>query len=251
MDWVKAAQAKLAEVSGGDKNEKMEVATTKEAEAEPKASAIFDFFGGKKPEPEAKPVETAEKPQGLQQMWTNMMGGGDEAKDVEAGDGAEAKPQGFWGALSGGADGEVAPESQSMLPSFMGGGANSNSSQLSMSMMSGTRFKMFVACLLLALFFMGLGSMFLPMVVLRPHKFAFCFTMGSLLFMGSFAALKVRSTRFRFTRCLSVPHFFVYFSCFSLKRRGRVHIANPLSNQMFSRAQHYISSQWRSHYIQR
>ena len=45
-------------------------------------------------------------------------------------------------------------------------------------------------CLLLGFFFMGLGSMFLPMVILVPQKFAFCFTLGSLLFMASFAALK-------------------------------------------------------------
>jgi hypothetical protein len=195
-DWLKKAQAKLAEVSGD--NKPMELATTKEAEADNKASAIFDFFGGKKPEAEAKVEEPPPKQGGLGQLWGTMIGGGaatGEAKKEGEASAEESKPQGFWGQLTGGdANGSdmTPPESQSMLPSFMGGGGtNSNSSALSMSMMSGTQFKIFVACLLLAFFFMGLGSVFLPLVVLRPHKFAFCFTMGSILFMASFAALKV------------------------------------------------------------
>lgn len=54
-----------------------------------------------------------------------------------------------------------------------------------------TRFKGFVATIMLASFFMFLAFFIgLPVIVLRPQKFALCFTMGSLLFMSSFALLR-------------------------------------------------------------
>mmetsp|Transcript_33454 Transcript_33454/g.49213 ORF Transcript_33454/g.49213 Transcript_33454/m.49213 type:complete len:164 (-) Transcript_33454:182-673(-) len=53
------------------------------------------------------------------------------------------------------------------------------------------RFRMFCALLCLSGLFFGLGfAVGLPMITLRPQKFALCFTFGSLAFMMSFAILK-------------------------------------------------------------
>jgi ABC-type amino acid transport system permease subunit len=53
------------------------------------------------------------------------------------------------------------------------------------------RFKGFVVTLLLSVaFFLLAFFVGLPVVVIRPHKFALCFTLGSLCFMGSFAMLR-------------------------------------------------------------
>jgi hypothetical protein len=54
-----------------------------------------------------------------------------------------------------------------------------------------TRFKGFVLTLFFAAFFFFMAfTVGLPLVVIRPSKFALCFTMGSLLFMASFGLLK-------------------------------------------------------------
>lgn len=53
------------------------------------------------------------------------------------------------------------------------------------------RFKVFCALLLLSTVFFGLGFVVgLPMISIRPQKFALSFTCGSLTFMGSFAILR-------------------------------------------------------------
>jgi len=53
-----------------------------------------------------------------------------------------------------------------------------------------TRFKAYVSVVLLAMFFFTMAFMVgLPVIVLRPHKFALCFTIGSLLFMSSYSLL--------------------------------------------------------------
>lgn len=61
-----------------------------------------------------------------------------------------------------------------------------------------TRFKGFVASVMLASFFFVMAFLVgLPLVVVRPSKFALCFTTGSLLFMSSFAFLKGPMTHLR------------------------------------------------------
>eukprot|EP01083_Nonionella_stella_P146680 461660_1 len=53
------------------------------------------------------------------------------------------------------------------------------------------RFQVFCALLLLSAVFFGLGFMVgLPMITIRPQKFALSFTCGSITFMGSFAILR-------------------------------------------------------------
>mmetsp|Transcript_21285 Transcript_21285/g.48023 ORF Transcript_21285/g.48023 Transcript_21285/m.48023 type:complete len:238 (-) Transcript_21285:756-1469(-) len=54
-----------------------------------------------------------------------------------------------------------------------------------------TRFKGFVASVLLSGFFFFMAFFIgLPVIVVRPSKFALCFTTGSLMYMSSFALLK-------------------------------------------------------------
>jgi len=54
-----------------------------------------------------------------------------------------------------------------------------------------TQIQVFAALLLLSVLFFALAFGFaLPMITVRPQKFAISFTMGSLLFMGSFGILK-------------------------------------------------------------
>jgi len=54
-----------------------------------------------------------------------------------------------------------------------------------------TRFKGFVATVMISVFFFFMAfSVGMPVMVVRPSKFAFCFTLGSMLLMSSFALLK-------------------------------------------------------------
>jgi hypothetical protein len=53
------------------------------------------------------------------------------------------------------------------------------------------RFQIFVVCLLLSAVFFALGFFVgMPLITVRPQKFALSFTCGSLAFMGSFAILR-------------------------------------------------------------
>lgn len=53
------------------------------------------------------------------------------------------------------------------------------------------RFRFFLLWLLVALFFFTLAFVIgLPVLVLRPQKFALCFTLGSIAYMGAFAAFR-------------------------------------------------------------
>lgn len=53
------------------------------------------------------------------------------------------------------------------------------------------RFRMFCACLCVSVLFFTLGFVIgVPLITVRPQKFALCFTFGSLMFMFSFAILK-------------------------------------------------------------
>ena len=75
----------------------------------------------------------------------------------------------------------------SLLPTFNRGEEDQGMLEVSRS----DRFKGFVICILCAAFFFLLGFFIgLPMIVLRPAKFAFCSTMGMLLFMAGIALLQ-------------------------------------------------------------
>ncbi|ETP09422.1 hypothetical protein F441_14706 [Phytophthora nicotianae CJ01A1] len=53
-----------------------------------------------------------------------------------------------------------------------------------------TRFKYFVGMAMLGMLFFGMASIFLPLIMVRPSKFALSFTLGSICCMGAFAMLK-------------------------------------------------------------
>lgn len=52
------------------------------------------------------------------------------------------------------------------------------------------RFKYFVVLILLSVLFFAMAVFFFPLLVLAPSKFALSFTVGSLMFMSSFAMLR-------------------------------------------------------------
>ncbi|OWY93685.1 hypothetical protein PHMEG_00036829 [Phytophthora megakarya] len=58
------------------------------------------------------------------------------------------------------------------------------------SMSWNTRFKYFVGMAMLGMLFFGMASIFLPLIMVRPSKFALSFTLGSMCCMGAFAMLK-------------------------------------------------------------
>ncbi|RMX63558.1 hypothetical protein DD238_008051 [Peronospora effusa] len=53
-----------------------------------------------------------------------------------------------------------------------------------------TRFKYFVGMAMLGMLFFGMAVIFLPLIMVRPSKFALSFTLGSMCSMGAFAMLK-------------------------------------------------------------
>lgn len=86
-------------------------------------------------------------------------------------------------------------ESQSLLESFSISSMRSSlEAQLPpkiMGMNYQQRFQIFCVCLLLSAIFFLLGFFVgIPLLTVRPQKFALSFTCGSLTFMGSFAILK-------------------------------------------------------------
>lgn len=128
----------------------------------------------------------------------------EEQNDVSAG-GAESPWSQLWSGLGAGekkADDEADPaESQGFLESmalFADGvktsaadasGLNQEASLFGLSYQ--TRFKGFVATIFMSGFFFFMAfAVGMPVIVLRPSKFALCFTVGSLMFMSSFALLK-------------------------------------------------------------
>ncbi|KAH7491222.1 hypothetical protein KRP22_004628 [Phytophthora ramorum] len=65
-----------------------------------------------------------------------------------------------------------------------------SSSQGGLQLSWNTRFKYFVGMSMLGLLFFGMASIFLPLLMIRPSKFALSFTLGSICCMGAFAMLK-------------------------------------------------------------
>lgn len=118
---------------------------------------------------------------GLNGLW-GMLGGGAGASEKKHDGGDSAESQGFLSGLSN--------SLQRMSP----GGVQSSQSQsdtVIMGMGYQTRLKGFVATVVLAhVFFLLAFTIGLPVVLLRPHKFALLFTMGSISFMMSFSFLK-------------------------------------------------------------
>jgi hypothetical protein len=112
-------------------------------------------------------------------IW-NTLGGEKkaEAEDIEN----DSERSSFLGALSSWADGVKASTAEAT-------GTTQESSLFGLSYQ--TRFKGFVATIIASGFFIFMAfAVGMPVVVIRPSKFALCFTVGSLLFMSSFALLR-------------------------------------------------------------
>ncbi|CAM9497155.1 unnamed protein product [Chrysoparadoxa australica] len=83
-------------------------------------------------------------------------------------------------------------DAQGLLPQFMRPQeSRSEVEQLVMGLSYAQRFRWFIVTLLMSVGFFALSFFVcLPVIVLRPHKFAFAFTLGSLCFTSSFAFLR-------------------------------------------------------------
>jgi hypothetical protein len=86
-------------------------------------------------------------------------------------------------------------ESQSLIDSFslssMRSSLEAQLPQKIMGMNYQQRFQIFCICLLLSAVFFALGFFVgIPLLTVRPQKFALSFTCGSITFMGSFAVLR-------------------------------------------------------------
>lgn len=142
-----------------------------------------------------------------------QQGGGAGAPPSSGGAGADGPGLGLASLFSsGGAASSDDVESQSLLT---GGGMGSlDVSNLSLSSMRSSlesqlpqkimgmnyqqRFRVFCGCLLLSAVFFSLGFFVgVPMIAVRPQKFALSFTCGSICFMGSFAVLRGPSEHLR------------------------------------------------------
>mmetsp|Transcript_18667 Transcript_18667/g.40061 ORF Transcript_18667/g.40061 Transcript_18667/m.40061 type:complete len:254 (-) Transcript_18667:806-1567(-) len=74
------------------------------------------------------------------------------------------------------------------------------------------RFQVFCVCLLLSAVFFALGFFVgVPLLTVRPQKFALSFTCGSITFMGSFAILKGPYEHFRGMLAYDRIHFTVFY----------------------------------------
>mmetsp|Transcript_1806 Transcript_1806/g.3878 ORF Transcript_1806/g.3878 Transcript_1806/m.3878 type:complete len:251 (+) Transcript_1806:167-919(+) len=74
------------------------------------------------------------------------------------------------------------------------------------------RFQIFCICLLLSLVFFALGFFVgVPLLTVRPQKFALSFTCGSITFMSSFAILKGPAAHFRSMLAYDRIHFTVVY----------------------------------------
>ncbi|CBN73959.1 conserved unknown protein [Ectocarpus siliculosus] len=124
---------------------------------------------------------------GFGQWYLDMQ----DAKEEETGDVEDGSAPGwrFWQANEKKTDGQAA---QALLPGFLRNEAAApDTDAVIMGMSYQQRFKGFVVSLLLSVAFFVLAFVIgLPMIMLRPHKFALTFTLGSFFFMGSFAMLK-------------------------------------------------------------
>mmetsp|Transcript_13274 Transcript_13274/g.25350 ORF Transcript_13274/g.25350 Transcript_13274/m.25350 type:complete len:253 (-) Transcript_13274:1126-1884(-) len=74
------------------------------------------------------------------------------------------------------------------------------------------RFQIFCVCLLLSCVFFGLGFFVgVPLLTVRPQKFALSFTCGSITFMSSFAILKGPYEHFKSMLAYDRIHFTVVY----------------------------------------
>lgn len=127
----------------------------------------------------------------------------------------------FSSSTTSGEDGENSSgediESQSLLPgnfsvASMRSSLESQLPQKVMGMNYQQRFQAFTVCLLLSGVFFGLGFFVgIPLLTVRPQKFALSFTCGSITFMSSFAILKGPYEHFQSMLAYDRIHFTVIY----------------------------------------
>ena len=152
-------------------------------------SSVGSFFGGNAAAAPAAVAPAAAVPAAAvaSSSWRLPWGGsatGEAGADVEAGTAAAAAA-----ATEGG--GPADNEQTGFFSAFRAlAGTTTTEDEGMFAMGAAMRFQLFVGLMMMSMLFMGLAFTFLPLVVLRPAKFGFAFTMGSVLFMLAFAMLK-------------------------------------------------------------
>lgn len=119
---------------------------------------------------------------------------------------------------SSGEGGDSDVESQSLLNmsnfsvSSMRSSLESQLPQKIMGLNYQQRFQIFCICLLLSSLFFSLGFFVgIPLLTVRPQKFALSFTCGSITFMGSFAILKGPAEHLKSMLAYDRIHFTVVY----------------------------------------
>ncbi|OQS01264.1 hypothetical protein ACHHYP_01477 [Achlya hypogyna] len=100
--------------------------------------------------------------------------------DLEGGEGSDVSPlltpqaalQSLWGNIKSRSSNTMSPAQMEAMKSYP------------------QRFKTFVMLILLSGLFFGMASLFLPLLLIRPSKFALSFSIGSVLALSAIAALR-------------------------------------------------------------
>ncbi|CUV06490.1 unnamed protein product [Cryptosporidium hominis] len=96
----------------------------------------------------------------------------------------------------------------------------------------------FLLCMGTSILFLSLSFMFLPIIVVSPHKFAILFTFGSFFFMASFAVLKGLGGFLKYmVEKERLPFSFVYISSLSLTLYATLFLKSYLLTLLFSLVQ--------------
>ncbi|EEA05751.1 uncharacterized protein CMU_027610 [Cryptosporidium muris RN66] len=93
----------------------------------------------------------------------------------------------------------------------------------------------FFICITTSFLFLFLSFLFLPMVVVSPHKFAVLFTLGSIFFMASFVVMKGFLGFMKYlTQRERLPFSFIYCASLALTLYGTLVIKSYLLTSLFS-----------------
>ncbi|KAF7458503.1 SFT2 family protein [Cryptosporidium felis] len=93
----------------------------------------------------------------------------------------------------------------------------------------------FILCMGTSILFISLSFMFLPIIVVSPHKFAILFTFGSFFFMAGFAVMKGFSGFLKYmVERERLPFSFVYISSLSLTLYATIFLKSYLLTLLFS-----------------
>ncbi|KAK6590351.1 hypothetical protein RS030_162540 [Cryptosporidium xiaoi] len=93
----------------------------------------------------------------------------------------------------------------------------------------------FILCMGTSFLFLSLSFMFLPIIVVSPHKFSILFTFGSFFFMSGFAILKGINGFFKYmVERERLPFSFIYITSLSLTLYATLILKSYILTLLFS-----------------